>query len=235
MRAGFVLPIVAFVYAGATIVVFADLHGSHTTYAAQSQVATVAAFAAGGGLLASGTMLRSGSAGVAAIVAGLAWLAQIWAGWFEGLPLVRILGAAASAFVLPAIAQVALRGRAVLAGYAVTAVLVVARTLIYDPFLDLYCWRTCSRENPLLLHPWPHAAAALDLALAAFAVVFGLAAAGLAAVAVARMSPVARRTGGVVPLWCAVALAAWAVAEGVRLAGPPQSAGAPLHQAAFFV
>ncbi|MGP3917774.1 histidine kinase [Nonomuraea sp. 10N515B] len=172
--------------------------------------------------------------GAAAFAAGACWLAQIWAGWPAGPPVAKTLGALAIPFVLPAVAQVALRGRLMIAGYAVTAVAVLAWALVYDPFLDLGCWRTCSRENMLLVGAWPQAARTLDLALAAFAVVFGLVTAAVAAAGYIRMSPASRRTRGVVLPSCAVAVAAWAGHGAARLAGPPESTSSPIHQAFFF-
>ena len=64
---------------------------------------------------------------------------------------------------------------AIVAAYVVLGCLILARALLRDPLLDLYCWRNCS-ENSFLIHADAGVASALDRLLlwSALAVAFGL-------------------------------------------------------------
>ena len=149
--------------------------GTHTSYAGTSGAAEAAAALAGLGLVLSGalawTRARTRTLGLLAMLAGLAWLGPDWEGW-EGAPaLVRSLGAAAWPFFLPLLFHLALavptgrvgtRAARVVVGavYALAAAVSIGLALFRDPFLDPYCWRTCS-ENAFLVHADPGLAGTL--------------------------------------------------------------------------
>jgi signal transduction histidine kinase len=165
-----------------------------TTLAASSPSATLVQILGALGLLGAGvlTCLTSArmTAGLALLVAGVAFCAPVWVGWEGGSLLARGLGAVLAPLLLPALLDLASRGTgsrrrravsaAVAAGYAATAAYSVARALVADPFLDPYCWANCTAA-PFLVTPAPELVGRLDMAWVLLSTVLTLGAIGAAA------------------------------------------------------
>lgn len=112
------------------------------------------------------------SVGPAILGAAVAWMAPVWIGW-EGAPGLVASGAALIApFLLPFLLDVALgfpdrgsreapRRRLATAGYLLTALYVVLRAAVYDPFLDPRCWANCT-DASFLVYGSPEAVSLLD-------------------------------------------------------------------------
>src|SRR5215211_2531507 len=226
------LAIPALAIASAITAVLAADHaagGGLTSYAGSSGAAGTADVLAGLGLVLAGALAwaqaRTRLLGLLAMLAGLAWLGPDWEGWAGAPSLVRSLGAAASFFFLPVLFHLSLAlpsGRigaragqlAVAVVYAVAAVVSVGGALFRDPFLDPYCWRTCS-ENAFLLHADPGLASALGEAWTRFALATGVVVVGIGLWRIARATAPARRVllPALVPLSIAAAgEAAYAIA-----------------------
>jgi signal transduction histidine kinase len=161
-----------------------------TTYAAALPAARTADLAAGLGLVVAGglsaTQPRTRRLGVLALLAGLAWFGADWEGAENAHALFRSLGALVAPLTLVFVFHLAVaapdgrvdsraRRVAVVAAYAVVALLTVARAVFRDPLLDLYCWRNCT-DNSFLVHADAGIASALgDLLLwSALAIALGL-------------------------------------------------------------
>jgi signal transduction histidine kinase len=161
-----------------------------TTYAGALPVARVADIAAGLGLIVAGglatTQPRTRRLGVLALLAGLAWFGADWEGAESAGSVIRSFGAALTPLTLVFVFHLVLAapdGRvrsqaarlAIVAAYVVLGCLTLARALLRDPLLDLYCWRNCS-ENSFLIHADAGVASAVDRLLlwSALAVGFGL-------------------------------------------------------------
>ena len=200
-----------------------------TSYAGASGAAGAADVLAGLGLVLSGALAWAGartrSLGLLAMLAGLAWLAPDWEGWVGAASLVRSAGAAATPFLLPILFHLSLAlpsgrigtraGRvAVAAVYAIAVVVSVGSALFRDPFLDPYCWRTCS-GNAFLVHADPGLAGALGDVWTRAALVIGAAVVAIGVRRLVRATAPARRVllPTLVPLVLAAAgEAAYAVA-----------------------
>ena len=194
--------------------------GEPTSYAGASGAADTADALAGLGLVLSGalawTRARTRTLGLLAMLAGLAWLGPDWEGW-EGAPsLVRSLGAAVWPFFLPLLLHLALAvptGRvgsraarvALGAAYALAGAASVGLALFRDPFLDPYCWRTCS-ENAFLVHADPGLASTLGDAWNWSALVIGVAVVAIGVRRLVAATSPARRV--LVPTLVPVVLAA---------------------------
>lgn len=151
-----------------------------TTYAAALPAARAADLAAGLGLVLAGglatTQPRTRRLGVLAVLAGLAWFGVDGEGAEDAPALLRSLGALVAPLTLVFVLHLALavpdgrvRSRtarvAVVAAYALVALLTVGRAAFRDPLLDLYCWRNCT-DNSFLVHADAGIASALgDLLL----------------------------------------------------------------------
>ena len=161
-----------------------------TTYAGALPAARVADIAAGVGLIVAGglatTQPRTRRLGVLALLAGLAWFGADWEGAESAESVLRSFGAALTPLTLVFVFHLVLtapdgrvRSRAarlaIVAAYVVLGCLTLARALLRDPLLDLYCWRNCS-ENSFLIHADAGVASAVDRLLlwSALAIGFGL-------------------------------------------------------------
>jgi signal transduction histidine kinase len=198
-----------------------------------------AALLLGGGLWAG----RQPKLAAAAVLTTCAWLAPVWVGWMDALPLVRsvgmLLGPFAPAGLLlavialpPAVSRGALRVAHAACG--LLAVLVIARALVRDPFLDLYCWNNCT-HNVLLVAPDVGWARVLDRALLATVIATGL---GVAAVGVhrcVRAAQTLRRTDAALAVCAAVAGVTEALYAVLLLADPFESPAKASYQAVFVV
>jgi signal transduction histidine kinase len=191
----------AFVYA-LTAIGVARRHGDITTYAGRSAGAAAVELAAGlmliGAGLATWRLLPARPWGALALVAGLAWFAPDWVGWQVGSGVVRMLGVAAPAMGVAAVAHLALtaggarRARPLVAAVWTLAVVVaLGRVLVYDPLADPSCFSYCAR-NPLLVVDQRGVARALDWVALGQALI-AVAAVLVATVGVARRTSVARR------------------------------------------
>jgi signal transduction histidine kinase len=200
-----------------------------TSYSGASPAAGAADALAGIGLVLAGALAwmrsRTGSLGLVAMLAGLAWLAPDWVGWNGASPVLRSVGAVASPFYLPLLLHLALAapsGRlgtrsarfTAAAAYALAAGVSVGLALFRDPFFDPYCWQTCS-ENAFLVHAHPGLAGTLGDVWTRAALAIGAAIAVVATRRIAVATPTARRVlmPTLVPLAVAgVAEVAYAVA-----------------------
>src|SRR5215204_53752 len=178
-----------------------------TGYGGASGTADAADALAGLGLVLSGavawTQTRTRILGLLAMLAGLAWLAPDWEGWVGAPSLVRSLGAAIWPFFLPLILHLSLglpTGRlgtraarfAVATVYALAAAISLGSALFRDPFLDAYCWRTCS-DNAFLIHADPGVASALGEIWTRAALVMGAAVVVIGAWRLAKATAPGRR------------------------------------------
>jgi signal transduction histidine kinase len=205
------LAIPALAIASAVAAVLAADHaaggGLTTSYAGASSAADAAAILAGVGLVLAGALAwaraRTRLLGLLTMLAGLAWVGPDWEGWAGAPSLARSLGAAASFFLVPVLFHLSLAlpsgrigtraGRlAVAVVYTVAAVVSVGSALFRDPFLDPYCWRTCS-DNAFLVHADPGLASALRDVWTWFALAAGMAVVAIAARRLARATLPARR------------------------------------------
>ena len=159
-----------------------------TTYAGALPAARVADIAAGLGLIVAGGLAtiqpRTRRLGVLALLAGLAWFGADWEGAESAESVLRSFGAALTPLTLVFVFHLVLaapdgrvRSRAarlaIVAAYVVLGCLTLARALLRDPLLDLYCWRNCS-ENSFLIHADAGVASAVDRLLLWSALAVGL-------------------------------------------------------------
>ncbi|MBA3261994.1 MAG: hypothetical protein H0T69_05910 [Thermoleophilaceae bacterium] len=161
-----------------------------TTYAAALPAARVGDLVAGLALIAAGglaaTQPRTRILGVLSLLAGLAWFGADWEGAESAQPILRSFGAVVTPFTLVFVFHLVLAapdGRVrssaarvgVVAAYVVVGCVTVARAVLRDPLLDLYCWRNCS-DNSFLVHADAGIANALDQVLlwSALAIALGL-------------------------------------------------------------
>jgi signal transduction histidine kinase len=129
--------------------------GEVTSYGTSSPGLAVLASLTGGALFGAAALLAAGSTRVLAALAtfglGLAWSADVWAGW-SGIPtLMRNAGMLLVPIVAPAalLALAGVVGRTRDAAVAIAAAAAgiagaIALWLVRDPFLDRYCWRDCT-------------------------------------------------------------------------------------------
>ena len=178
-----------------------------TSYAGGPGAADAADALGGLGLVLAGalawTRSRTRRLGLLAMLAGVAWLGPDWEGWSGAPSLIRSLGAAASPFFLALLFHLALTvptGQigtravrfAVAAVYSLAAATSIGLALFRDPFLDPYCWRTCS-ENAFLVHADAGLADTLGDVWTSSTLVIGIAVTVIAARRLATASSPARR------------------------------------------
>jgi hypothetical protein len=152
-----------------------------TTYAAAFPAARVADAVAGLGMVLAGAFAclqaTARRLGLLLLLACLAWFGADWDGALDAPALLRSVGALAAPFSLVLVLHLVLSlpGGHIRSPAARASVVSVARALVRDPLLDLYCWRNCG-DNAFLIHAYPGAARALgDLWLwAALAIGLGL-------------------------------------------------------------
>ena len=151
-----------FVLAAAAITIAATLPQRDASplasYAALSPAQLALALAPAYALVIAGAVswffrARGGSI---AIAAGVAWLAPEIAASLTWPAETRTAALVAAALALPITAHALLRqsgsGHRLLiaVAYTITTGLAVAHAAVYDPFLDRYCWITCSHTTPIL-------------------------------------------------------------------------------------
>jgi len=230
----------AAIAAGVAAEAIAARHGEATTYAGRSSVLAVLEFAAAAALVAGGLLSwQRPRVGVAAVAAGLGWLAPDFAGWDAGLNGVRSIGLLLLGVTAAAVAQlvaVAPSGRTVwrparlfvAVVYAELALVTVGRALFRDPYADPDCWSDCA-VNVLLVHGDAGLARFLTHADLAFAVIVGVALPPLAAGRWRAATPAARRA-----LWPVLAAgSSFAVAQGLWAARVLTSAPEDPDRAVF--
>jgi signal transduction histidine kinase len=139
--------------------------GEVTSYGTSSPGLAVLASLTGGALFAAAALLAADGTRARAALAtfglGMAWSADVWAGW-SGMPtLLRNAGMLLVPMVAPAallaVAGLLGRTRDAGAGAAVAAAGIaaaIALWLVRDPFLDRYCWRDCNVDS---VAPFPGA------------------------------------------------------------------------------
>jgi signal transduction histidine kinase len=193
-----------------------------TAYAAASPAARAALLVAGFSLILAGavaaTQRRTRRLGLLASIAAVAWLGPEIEGWAGGPESLRSLSVVAAP-VLPAL-LLALAGAPrtlVAATAAAAAAIALAWLVLRDPFLDVYCWRTCG-DNALLVQAEPGLVRALGHGWNAAVVATGVLVVVIAARRLAVAGPAARRA--LLPI--VVAVAATGAAEAAY-------AGALLH------
>jgi signal transduction histidine kinase len=140
-----------------------------TTYAQLSGLAAGLVLVAGlslvvGGLVAT-SVRTTRRLGELAILAGFAWFAPVWEGWYGGPTLVRGLGMLASGLTFALLFHLILEypgGRPkpridrvlITAVYVEVALVALGRALFRDPFFDPNCWSNCT-DNVFLLRSVP--------------------------------------------------------------------------------
>jgi signal transduction histidine kinase len=225
-----VVPLVAFAYGAAFVVVKPWAGEPPTAYAGVTTLAAAAGLVAGIGLLAAGSALwlerGRDRAGLLLVLAGIAWFASDWVGWEDGPSVVRSIGAVVAPF-LPALlldlvatvggGRVARLGS--YAAYAATLVVSLGRALFRDPFLDPHCWSNCT-DNVFLVDSDQGIARALDAALPRLALGVGVLTVCLSVWRAIVASPAAKRAE--LPVLIALALAGAAeAADGIALVIDP--------------
>ncbi len=225
----------------AAVIVLVALYGAATiTLVARSTAnnsyASVSSLLAGAGVTAGLTLLTCGSIawvrpgagalGPLTIALGVTWLAADWIAWPGGSEALRTVATLALPLTMPLLLHLVLvaprgqlknRGGAtlVLAAYGATLAISVVRGAVYDPLLDLSCWRTCT-ANSLLVASNPDAAQTLDSMLELLGIALGLATFAVAGVRLAEATTVGRRTLAPLLLPAGVASAALAATAGLR-------------------
>jgi signal transduction histidine kinase len=159
---------------------------------------------------------------------GLAWSAEIWAGWTSAPTGVRNLGMLLAPMVAPALLLAAAcwpdraSGASLAVGVAAATVAAgLVLWLVRDPFLDRYCWRDCAAHA---FAPFPD----VHLARTMTDVTFALGAA-CGVVCAALCARCLRRTLA----FGAVAGCAMAVSDTVVLVEPAEDPGRPLFALLF--
>ena len=205
--------------------------GLLTSYGAASTTSHALGLLAGLGLLAAGCLVvwlgPSSVLGVLLVAAGVLWWAADAVGWQGGPPLVRGVGTALAP-LLPVLLLGVLavtnggRGRRlVLLAAGSAAGLSACFVAVYDPFLDLHCWRTCE-DTGLLVTGRPALADRFGELLALVRTTIGATALGIAVRRLASASTAARRQVGLLLAGVAAA-GATEVAYGVALLARPEA------------
>ena len=232
--------------AGSVALVFGTM--APTTYAAASLTAAAATLSAGLSLLAGGLTgwWRQPARGPGGVVLalGVVWLAPVWVGWDGGPPIARSL-AMLVAPLLPALllhlAAAYPRGRAgtpvlratVLLGWLLVGGYAVARAVLRNPFLDLYCWSNCQPSNVLLLVDRPGLARDLDTGWHVAATAVALVAVVVSSARLARTTRLGRLQRVLVLMPVTAASLAEAAYSVVLMARPLENPAVPLFLAVF--
>jgi signal transduction histidine kinase len=177
---------------------------------------------AGLALIAAGLLLVSQAqmwrAAVLAMLLSLTWFAPAWVADQDAAPWLRSVGEILSPLALALVVDLAVtampgRGRPErvlqLAAYAIGGTVAVARAVLRDPLLDLYCRSNCT-DNVFLVDPHPDLVRTLGDLWLWSAPVIALGLTALSARTVARSTPAARRA--LVPVLAPAALVALAEA-----------------------
>jgi signal transduction histidine kinase len=132
--------------------------GEVTSYGTSSPGLAVLASLTGGALFAAAALLAADGtrarAALASFGLGMAWSADVWAGW-SGMPtLLRNAGMLLVPIVAPAalLTLAGVVGRTRDAAVAIAAAVAgiagaIALWLVRDPFLDRFCWRDCDAHS----------------------------------------------------------------------------------------
>jgi signal transduction histidine kinase len=149
--------------------------GRYTTYAGTSPPYAALTLVGGFALVAAALVLsftrRPGRIAELAVLAALAWFAQVFVGWQEGPALVWSISMLLSGLWFPLLVHAVLaypdgriRSRStrafVVAVYAEWAAVAVLLALVRDPYADLHCWSDCYAVNAFLVHSMPSLAGA---------------------------------------------------------------------------
>ena len=146
-----------------------------TSYAGRSGATAALVVVAGLSLIIGGLVVTSvepiRKLGELAVLAGVAWYAPVWEGWYFGSPVVRSLGMLVSGFTFALLAHIILayptggvtsrNDRWLLrAVYLEAGLVAIGLALFRDPFFDLDCWINCT-DNVFLVRSVPGLARAI--------------------------------------------------------------------------
>lgn len=228
-----------------------------TSYASASAWGAIATLAAGLGLLAAGTVTAGlaeahsarsplwRTAGLLAALAGLAWLAPVWVGWWEGPPLARSVGMVVAPFLLPLLMHLVVvvgdgRSRSVsgrvllMTTYAVTSAVATVQALVRHPIQDLHCWSNCT-ENVFLWRPLPQVARAVGTGWLWFALAVAILTAIYGTSRMAASTATARSRVGPVLMPAVLAVVAEGLYAALLLIDPAEDPADPRFAAVFLL
>jgi signal transduction histidine kinase len=219
--------------------------GLPTTYGAISTGAFVIHVVGGVAMLGAGWAARTAhpasAVGPLAVLVGVTWFAQDWAGWSGGPELLRTVGMGIEPLaMIPAALLVVMAAptppvpvgwrRFFAVGTFVVGLGSVVHLAVYDPLFDLECWSNCT-DNSFLLHRDPEAARIVMRTVRSSSFVLGAGAVTYGLAQLVRASDVARRASAIVVLPAVAVTVTTAVFVGSLTVGLTERPDHPLFAA----